>query len=288
MLAEISEVSMTQADGGSPTMLGASSAPGESGVFVVRGSWKDGVHVNATARSHHVFFNLSGQSRFLCRIADRSLFHRPQRGSLTICPAGSDYAADADRSAQMIFLAIEPGRLALAAAEDLALEARLIDRLSGSDQTLLDLAHSLASESAAAHPNGPVYWNGVASAFIDGLLARHMAKFERRAIGTLSKDVFLRVRDYVEAHLDEPIEVGELANIAGRSPFHFTRVFTQAVGMSPHRYIVRMRLERAVALMLTRRSGLAEIAACTGFADQSHLSRWVRRVYGASPSQLAA
>jgi AraC family transcriptional regulator len=65
-------------------------------------------------------------------------------------------------------------------------------------------------------------------------------------------------------------------------------VFTQAVGMSPHRYIVRMRLERAVALMLTRRSGLAEIAACTGFADQSHLSRWVRRVYGASPSQLAA
>ena len=126
------------------------------------------------------------------------------------------------------------------------------------------------------------------SAFIDGLLARHMAKFERRAIGTLSKDVFLRVRDYVEAHLDEPIEVGALANIAGRSPFHFTRVFTQAVGMSPHRYIVRMRLERAVALMLTRRSGLAEIAACTGFADQSHLSRWVRRVYGASPSQLAA
>ena len=112
--------------------------------------------------------------------------------------------------------------------------------------------------------------------------------FERRAIGTLSKDVFLRVRDYIEAHLDEPIEVGALANIAGRSPFHFTRVFTRAVGMSPHRYIVRMRLERAVALMLTRRSGLAEIAACTGFADQSHLSRWVRRVYGASPSQLAA
>jgi AraC family transcriptional regulator len=49
-----------------------------------------------------------------------------------------------------------------------------------------------------------------------------------------------------------------------------------------------MRLERAVALMLTRRSGLAEIAACTGFADQSHLSRWVRRVYGVSPSHLAA
>jgi AraC family transcriptional regulator len=288
MLAEISEVSMTQADGGSPTLAGASSAPGESGVFVVRGSWKGGMHVSATARRHHVFFNLSCHSHFHCRIADRSLVHRPRRGSLAICPAGSDYAADADRSAQMIFVAIEPGQLALAAAEDLALEAQLIDRLSGSDQTLLDLARSLASESAAAHPNGPVYWNGVVTAFINGLLARHMAKFERRARGTLSKDVFLRVRDHIEAHLDEPIEVGALADIAGRSPFHFTRVFARAVGVSPHRDIVRLRLERAIALMRERRSGLADIAACTGFADQSHLSRWVRRVYGVSPKELAA
>jgi AraC family transcriptional regulator len=286
MLSEISEVSMTQEDGGSATMAGASSAPGESGVFVVRGSWEGGVHVSATARRHHVAFNLSRQSRFHCRIADRSLFHRPRHGSLAICPAGSDYAADADRSGQMIFVAIEPGRLALAAAEDLALETQLIDRLSGDDHLLLDLARSLASESAAAHPNGPVYWNGIASAFINGLLARHMAKFERRARGTLSKDVFLGVRDYIEAHLDEPIEVSVLADIAGRSPFHFARVFAQAVGASPHRYIVRLRLERAVELVRARRSGLAEIAACTGFADQSHLSRWVRRVYGVSPSQL--
>ena len=132
------------------------------------------------------------------------------------------------------------------------------------------------------------YWNGIVSAFVDGLLGRHMARFAVRVRGTLSKDVFLRVRDYIEAHLDEPIEVGALADIAGRSPFHFTRVFAQAVGVSPHRYIVRMRLERAVELMRARRSGLAEIAACTGFADQSHLSRWVRRVYGVSPSQVAA
>jgi AraC family transcriptional regulator len=288
MLEEISEVSMTQEDGDSPIMLGAGGAPGESGVFVVRGCWEGGMHVSATARRHHVAFNLSRQSRFHCRIVDRSLFHSPRPGSLAICPAGSDYAADVDRSGQMIFVAIEPGRLALAAAEDLALETHLIDRLSGFDQALLDLARGLVSEAESGYPNGSLYWNGIVSAFVDGLLARHMARFDVRVRGTLSKDVFRRVRDYIEAHLDEPIEVGALADIAGRSPFHFTRVFAQAVGMSPHRYIVRMRLERAVTLMRARRFGLAEIAACTGFADQSHLSRWVRRVYGVSPSQLAA
>jgi AraC family transcriptional regulator len=279
---------MTQEDGDSPIMLGAGGAPGESGVFVVRGCWEGGMHVSATARRHHVAFNLSRQSRFHCRIVDRSLFHSPRPGSLAICPAGSDYAADVDRSGQMIFVAIEPGRLALAAAEDLALETHLIDRLSGFDQALLDLARGLVSEAESGYPNGSLYWNGIVSAFVDGLLARHMARFDVRVRGTLSKDVFRRVRDYIEAHLDEPIEVGALADIAGRSPFHFTRVFAQAVGMSPHRYIVRMRLERAVTLMRARRFGLAEIAACTGFADQSHLSRWVRRVYGVSPSQVAA
>jgi len=160
--------------------------------------------------------------------------------------------------------------------------------LSGSDPTLFDLARSLASESAATHPSGPVYWNGIVSAFIDALLARYMAKFERRERGTLSTDVLLRLQDYIEAHLDEPIKVGSLADIAGRSPFHFTRVFARAVGVSPHRYILRPRLQRAIALMSERPSGLADIAARTGFADQSHLSRWVRRVYGVSPKELAA
>jgi AraC family transcriptional regulator len=288
MLMEIPEVCMAQEDGGLPTVRGAGSAPGESGVSVISASWEGGMHVSATPQRHHVFFNLSDQLRFECRIGDRSLSHEPRRGSLAICPAGSDYAADVDRSAETILVVIEPGQLAFAAAEDLALGAQLIDRFSGADQTLLDLARKLASENAGSYPNGPIYWNEIASAFIDGLLARHTARFEQRPKGTVSKDVFLRIRDYIEAHLDEPIEVGALADIAGRSPFHFTRLFAQSVGVSPHRYVVRLRLERAVKLMRDGQSGLAEIAACTGFADQSHLSRWVRRVYGVSPTELGA
>ena len=143
-------------------------------------------------------------------------------------------------------------------------------------------------ESAKGCPNGPLFWDEMASAFIDGLLARHTARFDGRVRGTLGKDVFRRLRDYIMAHLDEPIEVAALAGLAGRSPFHFTRVFTQSVGVTPHRYVVHLRLRRALELMRDGRSGLAEIATCTGFADQSHLSRWVRRVHGVSPTRIAA
>ena len=95
-----------------------------------------------------------------------------------------------------------------------------------------------------------------------------------------------RLRDYLMTDLDEPVDVATLARMTRRSQFHFSRVFRRSVGVSPYRYIVYLRLRRAVELVREGRLGLAEIAASTGFADQSHLSRWVRRVHGESPTQM--
>src|SRR5262249_15444656 len=104
---------------------------------------------------------------------------------------------------------------------------------------------------------------------------------------TLRKEVLKRIRDYIVSNMAEPIEVAALARIAGRSLFHFSRVFRRSVGVSPHRYIVHLRLQRALELARGGQAGLAEIAVRTGFADQSHLWRWVRRVHGVSLTQLA-
>jgi AraC family transcriptional regulator len=78
------------------------------------------------------------------------------------------------------------------------------------------------------------------------------------------------------------------SKIAGRSPFHFTRLLTRFVGVSPHRYVVHLRWQRVVELVRHVRSGLADVAVRTGFADQSHLTRWVRRVHGVSLTELVA
>jgi len=104
--------------------------------------------------------------------------------------------------------------------------------------------------------------------------------------GSLGSDVLLRINAHVVSHLKEPIKVAELARIAGRSPFHFSRVFARSVGVTPHRYVVHLRLQRAVELLRERELCLAQIAARTGFADQSHLARWIRRVYGVPIRQL--
>jgi len=280
------ELRLAQEDGGPPTTLADGSAPGESGVSVLGVRFRGGAHVGMKAGQHLVCF--VSQVHIECRMAGRANAEHAPAGSLAICPAGIDATADAGESVDAIIVAIDPGRLALAAAEDSALEARLIERLSGYDQGLFGLARILALQSAAGYPGGPLFWNEAASRFIDGLVAHHTSGRESRPRGTLGKVVLDRLRDHVMAHLDQPIEVAALAKLAGRSPFHFTRVFSRAVGVSPHRYVIHLRLQRAIELVRDGRTGLAEIAACTGFADQSHLSRWVRRVHGASLTQFAA
>ena len=104
----------------------------------------------------------------------------------------------------------------------------------------------------------------------------------RAALGPIALN---KIRDYIRAHLAEPIEVNDLAALAGRSPFHFSRVFARSMGMTPHRYIVHHRLRAAIDRIRSGMS-LAEVAADTGFSDQSHLSRWIRRVLGVAPSRL--
>lgn len=281
-------VYLVQGDGLPLTALSTGSAPGQSGVSVLRARFEGGIHFSATLQQHLVCFHMTAPVRIECRIAGRALYHEAPVGSLAVLPAGANSGAETDESFDALLIEVDAGRLALATAENEALDARLIERKSGLDGELLALARTLSRESEAGFPNGPLFWNEAANSFIEGLIARHTSAAERNVRGMLGKDVLERLKAYVVARLDEPIEVAELASIAGRSPFHFSRVFTRGVGVTPHRYVVHLRLQRAIELVREGRSGLAEIAARTGFADQSHLSRWVRRVHGVSLTQLAS
>jgi AraC family transcriptional regulator len=284
-MMDIGALRMAQQDGGAPTTLAAGSAPGESGVSILNFRFDGGMHLLATPRCHCICFEMS-QVRVEKRMAGRIAHYERPVGSLTINPAGYDFAADADEDVEILVVAVDPGRMALAAAEGALPEAQLIERLGGEDPALFALARTLAFENVHNYPSGALCWNEAASSFVDGLVAGHTAAMPARSRGSLGKDQLRRLRDYVVAHLDEPIGVEALADIAARSPFHFTRVFTRSVGMTPHRYVVHLRLQRAIELVREGRSGLAEIAAHTGFADQSHLSRWVRRVHGVPLSRL--
>jgi transcriptional regulator GlxA family with amidase domain len=94
----------------------------------------------------------------------------------------------------------------------------------------------------------------------------------------------LRVQGYIDSNLHRTIHTRDLSAVARRSPSHFSRAFKQAVGESPHAYVLRKRLERACHLMVTSPAPLIEIALNVGFSDQAHLSRSFKRAFGQGPA----
>jgi AraC family transcriptional regulator len=82
------------------------------------------------------------------------------------------------------------------------------------------------------------------------------------------------------------VTLGELAAVAGLSPFHFAREFRRSTGLPPHRWLVEARLHRAIELLLRTDTPIAQVALRTGFAGQSHLGRHLKRRHGIAPGQV--
>jgi AraC family transcriptional regulator len=75
-----------------------------------------------------------------------------------------------------------------------------------------------------------------------------------------------------------------LADVAGMSVFHFAREFKRSTGTTPHQYLIKLRVERAKALLATPDLPLIEVGLRSGFSHQSHFTRLFRRETGTTPS----
>jgi len=102
----------------------------------------------------------------------------------------------------------------------------------------------------------------------------------------LSPGAMRRVREYVEVHLAESIDLSMLAGVAGLSVHHFARQFKQSAGVTPHVYLTQKRVERAQEMLIQTDLPLAEIAFAVGFFDQGHLARHFRHLLGKTPREF--
>lgn len=91
------------------------------------------------------------------------------------------------------------------------------------------------------------------------------------------------VTSYLSLHLGEPITVAAMARRAHLSPSHFSAVFGRRYGMSPHRFLTRLRIEHAQSLLAGGDTSLSEIGALCGFADVQHFVKAFKRVTGETP-----
>jgi len=121
------------------------------------------------------------------------------------------------------------------------------------------------------------------------LLSRIIAKFgearSEKEKKILSRTQINAIFDYIDRHVCEKILVNDLAGITGLSVPYFRKLFQQAVGLPVHQYLIQHRVTIAQNLLRKGRT-ISQAAAETGFADQSHLARSMRRIIGFLPSEI--
>lgn len=115
------------------------------------------------------------------------------------------------------------------------------------------------------------------------LIQRHADTTPALSLGRERESVS-RVREYLQDYYGENVTLNRLAQIADLSPYHLSRVFLAEVGVSPHHYQTQVRIDRAKAL-LTRGTPIRQVAAETGFVDQSHLTRHFKRLAQVTPGK---
>jgi AraC family transcriptional regulator len=158
------------------------------------------------------------------------------------------------------------------------------------DERACRLARALEHQCMNGEPLGRLYTETVSDALMTHVLARHgraradppSAKSGRRGLSPAQR---AKVYGHIQAKLAEDVTLDELAGLLGYSRQHFVRLFKQTFSVSPHQFVMGMRIERAKLLVRTTRRPLAEVAAACGFFDQAHFSAQFSRRVGRSPRE---
>jgi AraC-like DNA-binding protein len=110
----------------------------------------------------------------------------------------------------------------------------------------------------------------------DGFLIHSPIKNESNAIYT--------VRDFLELHYMENVSIDQLVTLTGLSPYYLIRLFQNKVGLSPHYYQTQIRIKQAKRKLVQGES-IVDVALETGFNDQSHFTKFFKRLTGLTPGE---
>lgn len=207
---------------------------------------------------------------------DRRRAWATPRHSLFLTPAGAAahwHKATPSRHINIYFHADDDGRP----------PAPLLNgRLPGATPLFDALAQELAGGDGFADEAA----DSLARLILVRLARQQQAETARRQV--LSPAQLQRLRDFVQAHLEQKLLVADLAAVVGLPGGRFAQAFVAQTGLSPHQFVLQQRLARAQALLLRSRTPLAEVAACCGFASQQHLNALMRSRLGTTPGRLRA
>lgn len=155
-------------------------------------------------------------------------------------------------------------------------------RLRFADDRLWTLVRMLSEVVEDPDPSTQLYGDGLTTAIAARLFAP--TGVSSIAAKGLAPWRLKRVIDFLETHLPQRVELAQLAELTGLSPWYFSRAFKAATGLSPYHWQLDARIRRAQASLLHTDATLEQIADAAGFADAVHFGRTFRKIVGSAPA----
>lgn len=250
------------------------------------------LHARAAFREYTLGVYMAGR-HFLRRLIGGKVAEGwTDRGTINLTPPGIDAEWESSGSSRGAVIVLSPELLSRALEEHWDVDSRnvrIISQFLIRDPVIEALALSLVADAANPSPAGRLYAESASEFLAHHLIHRYstLSATPPPPIGGLPRRRLKLVLEYIEDTLGRPIELRSLAALAGVSARHFERAFRQSMGMPPHAYVLRRRLDAARDMLVTQLElPIEHIALRLGFYSSSHFASAFRQRIGCSPSEF--
>lgn len=259
------------------------------------------------SKQHLLFVCLSG-ARVSRESAGELAEYETAPGFVTLLPAGTPISWSWKTRISCSILALDPAFVERVAEQVFGLSPshfRFTLTERSSDPAIANIAGVLAREVVRGERGSRLYAESLANILAVHLLRHYAQCADGRDVEACSMSVegevpgsahpnhpraVAQALRFIHQNYTNELSLNEIAKAVNLSPFHVARLFKQSLGVSPHQYLIQLRVDSARSL-LSAGSGehsLAEVASAVGFADQSHLTRHFKRLVGVTPRQFRA
>ncbi len=248
----------------------------------------DGEHDEISAAGHSiaVFTNVEAGSLAERTLDGRVYKHSVKTGDIILVPAKAGVKACWRGSSEFILLGFHPEIFPRVVDE--SIQFTPIPQMGISDPLILQMGLAL-KQVLENNLDSRLYVETMANALFVHLIQNYSTNkpvWQEYENG-LGQRKLQQVIDYIHTHLDRDLSLAELAELVQISPHYFSLLFKRSTHLTPHQYVIKIRIDRAKYLLLQGKNSLADIAQIVGFANQSHLNLHFKRLVGVTPKQFS-
>jgi AraC family transcriptional regulator len=243
--------------------------------------------VRAAAHSLSIFTQVAPGGKAERTLDDRLYRHSAVPGNILLIPAEMGVKCTWQGDSEFILLGFHPAIFARTLDDAIAWDKiNLIPQINIEDPLIFQLGLALKNV-LLQHQSDRLYVDTVAHTLWLHLIKHYSTKkiVLANPQDGLSQRKLKQVIDYIHTNLHQNLSLTELAEQVQLSPRHFSLLFKQSTGHTPHQYVIHTRVNAAKKLLLTDRA-IADIAQTVGFANQSHLNLHFKRLVGVTPKQF--